>query len=108
MKKLFGILLLSVIATLGFSSSGQAQTPSEEDPELIDVIDLETLDCRTLLKSEGEDRSNIMIFMHGYMSGKNAETVVDAPALISISDQVLEACIDSPESPVMDVFDEYR
>lgn len=105
MKK-FGWLLLFAAMTVGnVATAALAQSTSEDTS---DVIDLGTLTCRDFLKSEGEDRTNLMIFMHGYMSGQEGDLTIDGLALAEASDSIIEACIDDPDETLANTFAEYR
>ena len=103
MQKFGWILLFSAIASTGFSLPGWTQTEAESE-----LIDLQTMTCREMLKSEGEDRANTLIFMHGYISGKKGETTINAPILSDVTARILDTCIDNPEQTLLTVFEETR
>lgn len=122
MKK-FGLTVLStVVAVASFAALAQAQsdsavttvntdvlaqgvtTPVEES----DLIDLAALTCRDFLKTAGEEQANLMIFMHGYMSGVSETTTVDGPALAIASDNIIDGCIDSPDETLFSMFEANR
>ncbi len=65
MKKLSWLFIFGVIAFGSLTTMTNAQSRVNEDS-----IDLEMITCRELLKSEGANRANLIIFMHGYISGK--------------------------------------
>lgn len=102
MKKNAVFLALGALSIFLFAPPAQAQSASE------DVVDLQTLDCRTLLKAEDDNRESILVFMHGYVSGKKGETVVNADQLSAVTDQVIDACIDQPDAKLMTLFEQYR
>ena len=108
MKKFSWILLLSAIAIPSFSLPGWTQTETEASEQGEDIIDLQTMTCREMLKSEYEDRANTLIFMHGYLSGKKGETTVNASVLADVTDRILDTCIDNPEETLLSVFEESR
>lgn len=64
--------------------------------------------CRELLKSEGDNRDNIIIFMHGFINGKQGMTTIDASALASAADKIIDSGIDSPDSNLLAVFEQNR
>jgi hypothetical protein len=107
MRNIFWLLLLGAI-TAGSLNSAQVWAQSTPEPENNDQINLDELSCRTLLKADGEERSNIIIFMHGYMSGQNEEKLINAPALAGITEKVIDGCIDNPDQLVLATFEEYR
>lgn len=108
MKKFSWILLFGAIATASLSTPAWTQTEAEAEEASEDLIELQTMTCREMLKSEYKDRSNTLVFMHGYISGKKGETTVDAPALAEVTDRVLDTCIDNPERALLSVFEESR
>ena len=67
-----GMLTTCVRAQSPSESQERAQAPSETEQS--NAIDLAPLTCRDFLKTDGEERTNLMIFMHGYMSGKAGNT----------------------------------
>lgn len=107
MKKYSLILLLSTIAVASFSTSARTQE-TETNVESEDVASLDATTCREILLSSGDNRSNSLIFMHGYINGKKGELVVDAPALADITQQVINTCIDNPDRSVLEVMEEAR
>ena len=106
MKKFSWLLLFGAIAVSGFSTLAQAQSSPNTDES--DIVDLQTLTCRELLKSEGENRANLVIFMHGFISGKKGVTVIDAPELAEATNTILDTCIDNPDSQLLGVFEQNR
>ena len=71
-------------------------------------INLETLDCRTMLKMENEARDFTLIFFHGFMSGKKSEMMFDGPALTEVTEKVLDHCIDNPSDTLLTTFESLR
>ena len=106
MKSFSWILLLGAIAVGGYSASVQAQT--SPDTEESDVVDLQTVTCRDLLASDGEDRKDLLVFMHGYMSGATGTMTVDGSVIAETTDSIVDACIDNPERQLLSVFEEVR
>ena len=106
MKKFSWLFLFGAIAISGFSTSAQAQPSPNTDES--DVIDLQTLTCRELLKSEGENRANLIIFMHAFINGKTNNTKIDAPVLAEATDKIVDTCIDNPDSQLLGVFEQNR
>lgn len=102
MKKPITTAIACTFAVLA-SSSVQAQ-----DKDMEGKIDLETLDCRTMLKMENEARDFTLIFFHGLMSGKKSEMIFDGPALTEVTEKVLDHCIDNPSDTLLTTFEELR
>ncbi|KST69307.1 HdeA/HdeB family chaperone [Mastigocoleus testarum] len=116
MKRFIWILLFGVIAFGNLSIPAQAQSSpntnklaqSSPNANEDDSVDLKALTCRQLLLTDGEERSNLMIFMHGFMSGKKNNLTIDAPALTKVTDKIVNSCIDSPNSKLLGVFEKNR
>lgn len=107
MKKFSLVFLLSAIAVAAFSTPARSQE-TETAVESEDVASLDATTCREILQSSGENRSNSLIFMHGYINGTKGELVIDAPALASVTEQVINTCIDNPDLSVLSVMEEAR
>jgi hypothetical protein len=69
---------------------------------------LDQLDCRTLLKLGGDERDYTLLYLHGFVSGKNGELNVPAQALAEATDRVIEHCIDRPGDKLLQVFEQMR
>ena len=115
MKRFSWILLFGVIAFGHLSIPAQAQSSpnakqaqSSSNANEDDSVDLKALTCRQLLLTDGEERSNLIIFMHGFMSGKKNNMIIDAPALTKVTDKIVNSCIDSPNSKLLGVFEKNR
>ena len=72
------------------------------------VIDLTTLDCRTLLKLDGDERQDVIMFYHGYISGQKSETVADVDKLAQATDKVVDQCISKPDEALLTAFSSNR
>lgn len=96
-------MLCGALAVGSFSTQAHAQTSCEENNG--DVIDLKTVTCRELLKTDDEDRSNTFVFLNGYINGTKGDLTINGPALADSVDKILDACIDSPSSTVISVFE---
>ena len=93
--------LLSIPSVSVYGQNGTKQ----EDTS---TIDAGTLACRFLLKLEDSDRQATMAYYQGFMSGKKNESIVDVARLGSVSDLVLDHCIDNPNDSLLTVFEQYR
>lgn len=108
MKKFSWILLFSAISTANLVQPAWTQTESATDEQSEDVIELQTITCREMLKSEYEERADTLIYMHGYLSGKKGQTTINAPVLADVTNRVLDTCINNPERTLLSVFEESR
>ena len=108
MKKFSRLVLFSAIATVSLGVPAWSQTEPETAESSEDIVDLQTMTCREILKSEGEDRANTLIFMHGYINGKKGQTTINAPVLADVTNQIFDTCIDNPEQTLLSVFEASR
>ena len=106
MKKIGWALLLATFATGGVKTFAYAQDASSQTDG--PIIDLGSMTCRELLQMPGEEEENTLIFLHGFMSGKNNELMLDVQALTAVTDQVRNYCIDNPEEGLLSAFERYR
>ena len=119
MKKFGWFILSAVVATVGFTACVNAQTnaqtaESETEADVTvpagesELIDLAALTCRDYLKTPGDEQANLMIYMHGYMSGVAGTTTLDGPVLATASDAIVDGCIDSPDATLLSQFEANR
>ena len=73
-----------------------------------DNVDLKTLSCRDYLKMDSDERGNTTVFIHGYITGKKAQTIIVISKLSDASDKALESCIDRPDASLLATFEEKR
>ena len=99
MRKLFvSTGCLVAFATALFGTAAFAQN------KINPIVDLKTLDCRTFLKLDSEHRNDVIMFYHGYVSGKKNETAVNVDNLAQATDKVMDYCIDKPTDALMKSF----
>ena len=99
MKKL--LCPLVTILVLSGINVVNAQEPQDE-------IDLNTIDCRTLLQMDGDDQDSTILFFHGLMTAKNNESVILVDKLGEATDNVINYCIDNPDDTLLNTFTKYR
>lgn len=97
---MFGILLLPVVM---ICAGVHAQ-----DQEEGSTVDLESITCRTLFKLDSQEKDNLVIFMHGFLSGKLDETLLDVPELTEVTDQIIDHCIDNPDETLLSAYERFR
>jgi hypothetical protein len=98
-----------IVAVLGIISLVSI-TPvfSQEKPKDWVVVDLNTLDCKSLLRMSGNERDVTVAFYHGIITGMNKETSINVPVLSEVTDKVVDHCIDNPKDILLKVFQEKR
>jgi len=101
------VQLICTAVVAAAAGTGAALTASAQEGEAVTSVDVAAFTCRDLIRLSSE-RDNVVIFMHGYVSGKMGETVIDIPALTAASDAVVEYCIDNPEAPALTAFMDNR
>jgi hypothetical protein len=100
------VLTIAVLGELSITAASSQTTPRNTNRDT--TVDLTKVDCRSLLKMDGEDRDAMVMFLHGYMSGRNNETVIDAASLTEATSKIAEFCIDNPNASVMSAFQRHR
>jgi len=104
MKLMIKGALLGVLLVAGASAPAWSQSADEENAD----VNLETLDCRALLKMDGDDREFTLVFFHGLISGRQGTMVFQAQPLAEATDRVLDQCIDNPDETLLAVFEKAR
>jgi hypothetical protein len=69
---------------------------------------LDGLDCRTLLRLGGEERAYTLLYLHGFVSGKNGQTVLPVQELAEATDRIIDHCIERPGDKLLPVFERVR
>jgi hypothetical protein len=72
------------------------------------TVDLATLDCRTFLQMEGDNRNNTVLFLHGYVSGQAKQTRIELGPVAEATDRIINQCIDKPSDNLLAVFTRNR
>lgn len=99
MRKLIIVAISLAASTSGFVESG-AFAQEQSKP----IVEIKTLDCRTFLKLDGDQRKHVIMFYHGYISGQRNETVADVDKLAQATDKVMDYCIDKPSDTLIKAF----
>lgn len=99
-------LVIAAVGTL--TVAGFSPALCQEKPKEYTVVDLNTFDCRALLKMTGDERGTTLAFYHGLITGMNKEMTVNVPVLSEVTDKVVDHCIDKPSDVLLKVFQEKR
>ncbi|MEE4144406.1 MAG: HdeA/HdeB family chaperone [Halieaceae bacterium] len=102
MKSLPAIALIGTMA-VSLSAFGAAA----QDDEGV-VLDIQTIDCRTMLKMDNEEQEFTLIYFHGFKSGKDAEMVFNGPKFRAATNEIMDYCIDNPAEKLLKAFEEKR
>src|SRR5262245_36438754 len=68
------------------------------------VIQVGTITCQDLLPLTGEQRDRLLIYLSGYLDGKQQATTWDERLTGERIDRALAQCKAKPEAPVLRVF----
>ncbi len=107
MKMSKNYFLLGVLCTVVFGQLAIAPVQAQEPEALGGAIDISQTDCRTLLKMENEEQDFVLVFFHGFMHGKNNNTILNDLALGKTTDKIIDHCIDNPQDKVLKAFELY-
>ncbi|MEO0444105.1 MAG: HdeA/HdeB family chaperone [Pseudomonadota bacterium] len=99
-------LILSMLSLVFVAFSPLSHTASA--PEQNSIIDISATTCRDLLRAEGEEEQEIMIYFHGYVSGIQGQTLVNINTFMEASSKITDRCIDKPDSQLLKVFQSIR
>lgn len=72
------------------------------------VINMQDIDCRTMLKMGGDEQAYTLLYFHGYVSGTKADMVFNGPAFREATDKIMDFCIDNPSAALMEGFEKNR
>lgn len=89
-------LVLTIAFSASLSTSAIAQTDTVE-PE----NNLDNLLCKDVMILAGIDRDTTIAFMHGYLTHKRRETVVDVERVEGSTAIFVEDCIEAPNDKAM-------
>lgn len=96
--------LFAAIGAVALPIFGSSALAQDEEP----VIDMNTVDCRTMIKMDADEQDFTLIYFHGYISGMKGDTMFDGPALRDATDKIMDYCIDNPSAMVMEAFEKNR
>jgi hypothetical protein len=102
MKRIKPIALVAALPLIlaGFGAAAQ-------DKEGI-VIDIQTIDCRSMLKMNNEEREFTLLYFHGFKSGKDGQMTFNGPEFAAATDAIMDYCIDNPSKSLIAAFEEKR
>ena len=69
--------------------------------------DLNNYQCKDIMRLSGEDRDIAIGVFHGYLLGKKNTTKYDAQKLAGATDEVLEFCLDNPNTKALQAFEKF-
>jgi hypothetical protein len=96
---------IALIGTLFLSTSAFSAAAQDDNGV---VLDIQSIDCRTMLKMDNEEQEFTLVYFHGYLSGKHGETMFDGPKLRGATNEIMDYCIDNPSETLMKAFEEKR
>ena len=100
---------MSKMMMIGGALAVAASSPAvPQRAPIMSTVDLTTLDCRTFLQMEGENRNNTLLFLHGYVSGQAKQAKIDLGPISESTDRIVNECIDKPSENLLAVFSKNR
>jgi hypothetical protein len=98
-------LVAGVVSTPAMAQSkapAPAATAAPKQPALNE------LDCRTLLRLNGDERAFTLLYLHGFVSGKSNQLLLPTEELAAATDRIVDHCIDKPGDKLLPVFEQVR
>ena len=89
--KLTPVILTSAILTLLFIATAPGRASAADDTK--NVTELE---CKAVMRLDGEDRTATIAFLHGYIAGQKGQKVIDITKLSEATDKLIDDCLDHP------------
>jgi hypothetical protein len=100
---LFGVALAALAVTaVAQTKAPAAPAAAQKGPPL------DQLDCRTLLRLDGDERAYTLLYYHGFISGRQNLLLLPAEQLAEATDRIIDRCIDKPNDKVLTVFEQVR
>ena len=96
--------VIAFICSLTLSLTAVGASAEEPEPE----IDIQTIDCRTMLKMDNDEQELTLIYFHGFKSGQDGDMMFDGPVLREATNEIMDWCIDNPAESLMKAFEEKR
>lgn len=90
MRKVLAAALLATTIALPLTPSARAE-----------VVNMATITCQELLAGKPDDIGVLIIWLHGYYSGRGANTTLDTDALTRDSEKIGQHCAQNPTITVM-------
>lgn len=97
---------LAAMLAMGVALTGS--TAIAQDAAVASTVQIDEYSCRDLLVLSGEERDFVLVFMHGFMSGKLGEMTFDTMRLAAATDSVVTTCIDNPDDTLLSAFEVAR
>ena len=92
------LMTAAATATLLFSGLAIAS----EDPS--DDRDLNTFQCKDIMRLSGSERENTLALAHGYRLGKMNITQYEIEDLSDLTDRFIDFCLDNPDDKALETF----
>ena len=99
------IRTMALIGAIAVSQSAVGAVAQDDEGV---VLDIQTIDCRTMLKMDNEEQEFTLIYFHGFKSGKDGEMVFNGPKFRAATNEIMDYCIDNPAESLIKAFQEKR
>ena len=96
MKKLIPLVLVAF-------SLFPVQSVAEEANE--NMVDMNSYQCKDIMRMSGEERSIALGVLHGYVLGKKDAVSYDPTKLGKVTDEFIEYCLDHPGDKALATFE---
>jgi hypothetical protein len=96
------VILTSAILTLLFIATAPGGARAADNTKSVTE-----LDCKAVMRLDGEDRTATIAFLHGYIAGQKGQKVIDITKLSEATDKLIDDCLDHPTAKALDVLKKY-
>ena len=91
-------VLATICTGLLFSPLASA---SDEASDTQDMYVIGDITCKEVMILSGDERDEVVSFMHGYLAGEAKKTGIDVVKLATATDVFLDRCLDSPQDKAL-------
>jgi hypothetical protein len=102
------LTLTATLACALIAGTAHAQTAASAPNAAAPQQGLNELDCRTLLRLSGDERDFTLLYLHGFVSGRNNQYLLPVQELATVTDRLIEHCIDRPADKALAVIEQLR
>ncbi len=74
---------------------------SDQEASVEEMYAITEVTCKEVMILGGDDRDEVISFLHGYLAGEARKSVIDIVKLGLTTDKFLDKCLDSPNEKAL-------